>query len=590
MTKKSDTPAIRFKGFTDTWEQRKLGELADIVGGGTPSTGVSDFWDGDIDWYVPAEIAEQIYLTSSQRKITEEGYNHSSAKMLPVGTVLFTSRAGIGKTAILTRKGCTNQGFQSIVPHKGELDSYFIFSRTEELKQYGETVGAGSTFVEVSGKQMANMELMMPKTMAEQKIIGQYFANLDHLITLHQRKYDKLTNVKKSMLEKMFPKNGSNVPEIRFKGFTEAWEQRKLGEVLISLQNNTLSRADLSSEEGIAKNIHYGDILVKFGEVIDVKTESLPMISDETVIAKYKSSFLQNGDVIVADTAEDETVGKCTEIAGLSDEIVISGLHTIPYRPLQKYAPGYLGYYMNSASFHNQLLPLMQGIKVTSISKTALQNTDILYPKSATEQAAIGTYFRNLDNFITLHQRKWKRINFAVHTDQTITWEQRKLGELGTITTGSTPSTSIPDYYSDDGIVWVTPTDICENITFESARKLSDLGQQVGRVVPKNTILVTCIASIGKNTMLGNTGSFNQQINGLTPNENECDPYFLLTESALWSAKMKSSAAAGTMQIVNRTEFSELKTWLPSLIEQQAISDFFRQLDNLITLHQREPT
>ncbi len=183
------------------------------------------------------------------------------------------------------------------------------------------------------------------------------------------------------------------------------------------------------------------------------------------------------------------------------------------------------------------------------------------------------------------NNNKTPAIRFKGFTD---TWEQRKLGELGTITTGSTPSTAIPDYYSDDGIVWVTPTDICENITFESARKLSDLGQQVGRVVPKNTILVTCIASIGKNTMLGNTGSFNQQINGLTPNENECDPYFLLTESALWSAKMKSSAAAGTMQIVNRTEFSELKTWLPSLIEQQAISDFFRQLDHLIALHQRK--
>lgn len=200
----SNIPEIRFAGFTDAWEQRKLGELADIVGGGTPSTGVSDYWDGNIDWYAPAEIAEQIYLTSSQRKITEEGYNHSSAKMLPVGTVLFTSRAGIGKTAILARKGCTNQGFQSIVPHKGELDSYFIFSRTEELKQYGETVGAGSTFVEVSGKQMANMELMMPKTMAEQKTIGQYFANLDRLITLHQRKLEKLQNIKKMMLEKMF--------------------------------------------------------------------------------------------------------------------------------------------------------------------------------------------------------------------------------------------------------------------------------------------------------------------------------------------------------------------------------------------------
>ena len=200
--------------------------------------------------------------------------------------------------------------------------------------------------------------------------------------------------------------NKWKTPRIRFKGFTDDWEQRKLGEVLISLQNNTLSRADLSPEQGIAKNVHYGDILVKFGEVIDVKTESLPMIADEAIMAKYKSSFLQNGDVIVADTAEDETVGKCTEIAGLSDGIVISGLHTIPYRPLQKFASGYLGYYMNSASFHNQLLPLMQGIKVTSISKTALQNTDILYPKSTTEQAHIGQYFSHLDHLITLHQRK----------------------------------------------------------------------------------------------------------------------------------------------------------------------------------------
>ena len=142
-------------------------------------------------------------------------------------------------------------------------------------------------------------------------------------------------------------------------------------------------------------------------------------------------------------------------------------------------------------------------------------------------------------------------------------WEQRKLKELGTITTGNTPSTAVPKYYSNDGIMWVTPTDISENITFNSARKLSSLGQQVGRVVPKNTILVTCIASIGKNTMLGNTGSFNQQINGLTPNENKYDPYFLLTESSLWSTQMKNSAAAGTMQIVNHTEFSKIKTRLP---------------------------
>ena len=197
-------PKLRFKGHEDAWEQRKLGDIADIVGGGTPSTAVSEYWDGDIDWYAPAEIVDQIFVNSSQKKITTEGLNNSSAKMLPVGTVLFTSRAGIGKTAILTKEGCTNQGFQSIIPHKDKLDSYFIFSRTDELKRYGETVGAGSTFVEVSGKQMANMTISIPTTMGEQRQIGTYFRNLDNLITLHQRKLEELKNMKKTLLQQMF--------------------------------------------------------------------------------------------------------------------------------------------------------------------------------------------------------------------------------------------------------------------------------------------------------------------------------------------------------------------------------------------------
>ena len=401
--------------------------------------------------------------------------------------------------------------------------------------------------------------------------------------------------------------NKWKTPRIRFRGFTDDWEQRKLGKVLISLQNNTLSRADLSSEQGIAKNVHYGDILVKFGEVIDVKIESLPMIADESIMAKYKSSFLQNGDVIVADTAEDETVGKCTEIAGLSDEIVISGLHTIPYRPLQKFASGYLGYYMNSASFHNQLLPLMQGIKVTSISKTTLQNTDILYPKSANEQAHIGQYFSHLDHLITLHQRKLEKLKivkkamlencFPKNGEKvpkfrfsgfTGDWEQRKLSDIGEVITGYTPSTQNSEYYSEDGIPWVTPTDIVDNITHDTPRKLSPLGEKVGRVVPANTILVTCIASIGKNTMLANTGSFNQQINGLVPDKKKYDSYFLLTESFHWSSKMKREAAAGTMQIVNKNEFSAIDTYVPEWAEQKAIGNYFRHLDHLITLHQRK--
>lgn len=194
-------PKRRFLGFSAPWEQRKLGDIADIVGGGTPSTGNQSYWDGDIDWYAPTEIANQIYANSSQKKITGLGYENSSAKMLPPGTVLFTSRAGIGKTAILTRKGCTNQGFQSIVPHRGALDSYFIFSRTGELKRYGELVGAGSTFVEVSGKQMAAMELMMPPTMREQQTIGGFFQQLDHLITLHQRELAEVGKYKKALMQ-----------------------------------------------------------------------------------------------------------------------------------------------------------------------------------------------------------------------------------------------------------------------------------------------------------------------------------------------------------------------------------------------------
>lgn len=173
------------------WEQRRLDSVADIVGGGTPSTAISEYWNGSIDWYAPAEIGKKIFLSSSEKKITKLGYANCSAKILPPGTLLFTSRAGIGKTAILAREGCTNQGFQSIVPHKGELDSYFLFSRTIELKRYAEKVAGGSTFSEVSGKQMAAMTLNVPSELIEQQVIGNFFQRIDRLITLHQRKPKK---------------------------------------------------------------------------------------------------------------------------------------------------------------------------------------------------------------------------------------------------------------------------------------------------------------------------------------------------------------------------------------------------------------
>ena len=403
----------------------------------------------------------------------------------------------------------------------------------------------------------------------------------------------------------------STKPQLRFAGFDDTWEQRKLGEVLISLQNNTLSRADLSSEEGIAKNIHYGDILVKFGEVIDVKTESLPMIANETVIAKYKSSFLQNGDVIVADTAEDETVGKCTEIAGLSDEIVISGLHTIPYRPLQKYAPGYLGYYMNSASFHNQLLPLMQGIKVTSISKTALQNTDILYPKSATEQAAIGKYFRNLDNLITLHQRKYDKltnvkksmlekmfpkngsnvpeIRFKGFSDA---WEQRKLGEIADKVTEKNGGLQYIETFTNSAEFGI----ISQRDFFDhDIAKIESLN---GYYIVRNEDFVynpriSTSAPVGpiNRNKLGRIGVMSPLYTVFRPHDVDTTYLEHFFKSKYWHSFMNYNGDSGARSdrfSIKDSVFFEMPIPIPHIEEQRKIGAYLFHLDNLITLHQRE--
>lgn len=201
--KDQETPYMSFAKVKGTWEQRKLSEVADIIGGGTPSTINPDYWNGNIDWYSPVEIGDQIYLNDSIKKITELGLKKSSAKVLPVGSILFTSRAGIGNTGILAKEATTNQGFQSIVPHKNELDSYFIYSRTNELKRYGEITGAGSTFVEVSGKQMAKMPIRVP-SIEEQYKIGNFFKQFDRIISFQQQKLNKFKELKKAYLNKMF--------------------------------------------------------------------------------------------------------------------------------------------------------------------------------------------------------------------------------------------------------------------------------------------------------------------------------------------------------------------------------------------------
>ena len=397
MQDNEKNPALRFKGFTDPWEQRKLGDVADIVGGGTPSTNNPNYWDGDIDWYAPAEIAGQIYFDSSQRKITEQGYENSSAKMLPPGTVLFTSRAGIGKTAILSKKGCTNQGFQSIVPHNDELDSYFVFSRTDELKQYGELVGAGSTFVEVSGKQMAAMNLKMPTTIEEQQTIGRFFKRLDTLITLHQRKYEKLVNIKKSMLNKMFPPNGASVPEIRFKGFTDPWEQRKLGEIAVFSKGVGYSKNDLC-EEG-TPIILYGRLYTKYETCIfDV---------DTFVKEKAGGVYSKGGEVIVpasGETAEDISIASVVVKPG----ILLGGDLNI-VSPTAEYDSAFLALTISSGATHKYLSSLAQGKSVVHLHNADIQSVSAKFPTKR-EQEKIHLLFGKIDTLITLHQRKLEKL------------------------------------------------------------------------------------------------------------------------------------------------------------------------------------
>lgn len=196
-------PELRFSGFNEGWQLHKLNEVAEIIGGGTPKSGTSEYWNGDIDWYSPTEIGKEIYAFDSQRKITELGLKKSSAKLLPANkTILFTSRAGIGDMAILKKDAATNQGFQSLVIND-DYDVYFVYSLGSKIKEYALKNAAGSTFQEISGKVLGEMHLFLPN-LEEQIQIGKFFKQLDELITLQQQELEALKQTKKAFLQKMF--------------------------------------------------------------------------------------------------------------------------------------------------------------------------------------------------------------------------------------------------------------------------------------------------------------------------------------------------------------------------------------------------
>ncbi|HFC8512744.1 restriction endonuclease subunit S [Neisseria sp. P0012.S006] len=195
-------PKIRFKGFEGEWECRKLGIEVEIIGGGTPDTTNSAYWNGDIDWYSPTEIGEAAYANGSVKKITLLGLQKSSAQILPANrTVLFTSRASIGDMAILTKDGSTNQGFQSFVVGE-RLDVYFFYTMGFKIKDYALKNASGSTFLEISKNTLSQMEFFAP-SLKEQTAIGNFFRQLDETIALQTAEVEKLNQLKKGLLAAM---------------------------------------------------------------------------------------------------------------------------------------------------------------------------------------------------------------------------------------------------------------------------------------------------------------------------------------------------------------------------------------------------
>ncbi|WP_414017498.1 hypothetical protein [Bifidobacterium bifidum] len=405
----------------------------------------------------------------------------------------------------------------------------------------------------------------------------------------------------------------AKVPAIRFAGFTDPWEQRKLGDCFEFLKSNTLSRAGLNGENGTARNVHYGDILIKFGDCLDDERSDLPFITDDTVLPKYAGSILREGDVIFADTAEDETAGKCVELRKLPKEPTISGLHTIPARPRFPFGTGYLGHYLNSDAYHRQLLPLMQGIKVISVSKAALQDTQVRFP-GLSEQSAIGAALNEIDSLITLHQRKYDKlvvfkktmlekmfpkdgesvpeIRFAGFTDP---WEQRKFSDVAMIKRGLTYSpTDIVD--GAGGIRVLRSSNINEDqFVLNNDDVFVNEGAVTIDLVHDGDILITAANGsprlVGKRARIsdlpGKTVQGGFMLVALSP----CSDFLCASMGSSWYRRFLATGVAGGNGAIGNLDskaLGETTIAVPNDAEKDKIGCFFTRLDSLITLHQRK--
>ena len=388
--------SMMFTTSTFSWEQRKLSEITDKVT--EKNAGLQyvetftnsaefgiisqrDFFDHDI---AKLGSLDGYYIVKTEDFV----YNPRISTSAPVGPI---NRNKLGRTGVMSPL------YTVFRPHDIDttyLEYFFKCGYWHSFMNFNGDSGARSDRFSIRDNVFFQMPIPIPD-IDEQRKIGELLTCLDNLITLHQRKCIFFTG-----------RAGRLISTVNKKRITSSWEQRKFDEVFdCTVPNNTLSRAELSYDEGTVLNVHYGDVLIKYGSVLDVQKDDIPRIPHRCR-EDFNGALLQDGDVIIADTAEDETTGKACEIGNLQGSAIVSGLHTMVCRPRNRMALGYLGYYLNSNAYHHQLLPLMQGIKVLSLSRSNIQKTSVSYPIAVKEQQLIAYYFSQLDNLITLHQRK----------------------------------------------------------------------------------------------------------------------------------------------------------------------------------------
>ncbi|WP_412494900.1 restriction endonuclease subunit S [Shewanella algae] len=403
-----------------------------------------------------------------------------------------------------------------------------------------------------------------------------------------------------------------NVPEIRFNGFSGEWAQRPFGDCFDNIPNNTLSRADLNYEHGIAKNVHYGDVLIKFGEILDASDTSIPFVTDENVVSKQKHAALKNGDIVIADAAEDSTVGKCTELFNIDEQVILSGLHTIAVRPNLPFASKYLGYYLNSSLYHDQLLPLMQGTKVLSISKTALKNTSVNFPSVNGEQIQIGNYFQKLDSLINQHKQKHEKLSnikkamlekMFPKQGETIPeirfkgfgeeWKESSIGEICGVTFGGgTPSTNDKDFWQGE-IPWIQSSDLKDGIVSSvTAKKYitkSAVNKSTTKLISGNSIAIVTRVGVGKISLMQGEFATSQDFLSLSDLKinSQYAVYVIWKQLQIEKEQVQGTSIKG---ITKDELLGKSISYPDSEEEQTAIGNYFQKLDALINQHQQQIT